>query len=542
MTDPNSLENILELIETQRITEIPIHHVQVLIKEALEQISSKENDIITATNIAEILLKEKTEIEAAYESLREESRNNKTVQMLEEANGKLIKEVEELKATMLEKDKEIRRLENRIESLESLSINDKENYNQIIENLQVELQNQKNLKEDYDKLNQDHEKQLNNLIEKIERKNETLEYELGEAKEKLAETSSLSLELEEYKVLFEQTTEELQLIKDDFVNQSQELEQCKSLINEYRLTIDSLTKRLDPAQQPEAPCDENPLNHSLFSEIEDKRVELENKHDSLLKKHSGLIRRHKETVQKQEQMTSHISRLTQLTFSNSSDDQIQRLSQIISQLRSENETLQKMLDSNAKGPLNKIQQNLIIENEDLPHILKLTNDQLSIENESLKKEIKSLTLINNERLMTSENMEKEVLNLKKELSEWKMKTIQLNYELEQIQASNKLDEQVHDDEEGNNGNEGESVRENFDPGQQWAQLQRLWRDETAHQLDSAKKHQEQLANLENKSESLKEEEKENTNVENNKRKLETVDSGTVKPPPRKKINATINYH
>ncbi|KAJ1974134.1 hypothetical protein H4R34_004829, partial [Dimargaris verticillata] len=127
------------------------------------------------------------------------------------------------------------------------------------------------------------------------------------------------------------------------LNRAHELEQA---LDEAQEMVQILSGQLEEIQAKQDECGITGATEvkTLLTEVDDQRRDLQSKHDVLHQRHHGLVKAHSFTVRQQERMRHHIARLTQLTHQPSQEDRLRRLEQILGQTQSENQQLQRKLD------------------------------------------------------------------------------------------------------------------------------------------------------------------------------------------------------
>ncbi|KAJ1558820.1 Protein Spindly [Nowakowskiella sp. JEL0078] len=114
--------------------------------------------------------------------------------------------------------------------------------------------------------------------------------------------------------------------------------------------------------EPVASTDEDPnLDHkTLFSEVDDRRVELEMEHKKLASNYDGLVKKYHFTMHREERLKSHISRLNMLSNGKSAEDRATLLQQALVQSQSENRYLSNKLESLE----NKVHESFLFTDQD----------------------------------------------------------------------------------------------------------------------------------------------------------------------------------
>eukprot|EP00842_Homolaphlyctis_polyrhiza_P003247 jgi/Hompol1/3923/HPOL_000720-RA len=88
------------------------------------------------------------------------------------------------------------------------------------------------------------------------------------------------------------------------------------------------------------PTTEIPINRTLLSEIDDRRMELDMQNKDLNAKHTSLLKAHHYTVHQQERMKMHIARMSQIAQRTSSETRMQMLEQALAQSESDKTELE----------------------------------------------------------------------------------------------------------------------------------------------------------------------------------------------------------
>jgi len=175
---------------------------------------------------------------------------------------------------------------------------------------------------------------LSKLVSDLEERLHQSETARISAESQLKPLQSDRSNMEQQLVMLQEQSQDYADMKAMYENQSVELFECKEAMADAEETIQSLSMRLEVYLSQEDSSLPTTCDRSLFNEVEDRRIELEHEHSNLSQKHEGLRRAHLATVHQQARMKNHISRLSQLSQSQSSSDILMRLESTVSQLRS----------------------------------------------------------------------------------------------------------------------------------------------------------------------------------------------------------------
>lgn len=181
--------------------------------------------------------------------------------------------------------------------------------------------------------------ELENLVADLTVRAEEAETKLNPALQEVEMWSSRCRDLEE-------RFDGIENLQDDLAMQQLRVEELESKLADEREIVASLKafingdKSVIPSNLAAIDVyDDDENAHSLFSEVEDKRLALESRHSQLAAKHKGLMKVHHQNVHQQERLRNHINRLTQLTQSRTDEERLQRLEQALGEKDSENRAL-----------------------------------------------------------------------------------------------------------------------------------------------------------------------------------------------------------
>ncbi|RUS31083.1 hypothetical protein BC938DRAFT_478494 [Jimgerdemannia flammicorona] len=135
---------------------------------------------------------------------------------------------------------------------------------------------------------------------------------------------------------------DMQELRDENEARAVEISELSLAVEEVNEHAQALEARL-ALLEPESALGPTREGVTLFSEVEDKRLELEDRNRNLKIRHAGLAQAHTASVHQQERMKHHISRLTQLSQNAGQEARIRRLEEALSQSRGENRLLQTKL-------------------------------------------------------------------------------------------------------------------------------------------------------------------------------------------------------
>ncbi|KAL1922469.1 uncharacterized protein VTP21DRAFT_10008 [Calcarisporiella thermophila] len=236
---------------------------------------------------------------------------------------------------------------------------------------------------------------LQSRVYELEELIETLTVGRTEAEERMESLSEEVAILQEKCVEYQEQLEDLEHLKDTCEQQSVQIAELNASLEESRETIHALNARLSMLE-PESENGSNNDGVTLFSEVEDRRVELENKNKHLSQAHAGLLKAHSLSVHQQERMRNHISRLTQLASSKSNEARLRRLEQALGQTQSENQLLQAKLTQMQRSAASSVEYIKLDDPEskdDLIESLQMRVEQLAADGTRLRKELQTAHML-----------------------------------------------------------------------------------------------------------------------------------------------------
>ncbi|KAI3634481.1 hypothetical protein MIR68_007392 [Amoeboaphelidium protococcarum] len=228
---------------------------------------------------------------------------------------------------------------------------------------------------------------------------------------------------------------EAEQIEIELHQSNESLAECHQIIEQLQAQLETRYDNFGVDNEPE------PQSKSLFSEVEDKRVELESKHNMLQEKHSNLMQQHKKQVSQQSKLKSQIGRLNQMVFSKDDDTNHAYAERAMRQLQQENLELQKenhRLQNAVKieGDC-RLNVGTIIPGGDQAEVLqtlKLRIDAQNAEIDRLKKEASQLKLQKANERQVVYDLQQQVQKKEQELSKSQLKLSNLKMKYDSLKA------------------------------------------------------------------------------------------------------------
>ena len=256
---------------------------------------------------------------------------------------------ETTKTTVKSDDKLDRFQEKRLKDLERDIVElskDKEEYLRKFEQMEEEKRHWIKEKIDLNRelkeqsLQSSHQKELEMAAQKID--------ELEKANHAIQQTLELSTEkLRFYEKNFEDydiVKEELEYLRVDQGHQANHIAELNAALESSKEAIQMLHQKLagkigasilNTTQPSMTEEEEEKAGKSLFTEVEDRRVEIERRHKQLQENYGALMRQHAETRHQKERLKNHVTRLAQLAQHHNLQEKLERLEKALSVKESE---------------------------------------------------------------------------------------------------------------------------------------------------------------------------------------------------------------
>ena len=164
----------------------------------------------------------------------------------------------------------------------------------------------------------------------------------GDLEEVLALHGALQERLGDYEELAAEVAE-LRQENQKLISHVQELDVA---LLASRSTMQILQEKLQhhfPHHVLPAPSSDDLPDKSLFSEVEDRRIQLESQHESLRTQHESLMKTHFVTKNHRERLKNQVAMLAQFANNRSDELRVKRLEQLIFQTQNEKRELQNRL-------------------------------------------------------------------------------------------------------------------------------------------------------------------------------------------------------
>lgn len=174
-------------------------------------------------------------------------------------------------------------------------------------------------------------------IDELEKENYGIQQSLEASTEKV---EFYEKNFDDYDIL----REELEFLRIDREHQANHINELNAALDSSKEAIQMLHQRLsgeirttmlNATRQSMTEEEEEKEGRSLFTEVEDRRVEIESRHRQLQENYGNLMRQHAETRHQKERLKSHVTRLAQLAQHHSLQDKLQRLETSLSTKESE---------------------------------------------------------------------------------------------------------------------------------------------------------------------------------------------------------------
>ena len=465
--------NISSSFQSPNISKLDRPILEASFKELLQVLKVQDEDLKLAAEIGKSLLESKENLQNELQSLKE-SHSVSPLPNTPNSNavGKKNSSSEEAHIQSLEKANA--KLDNKLKSTESELDELKLTYSKNLKRLQVDNQGSK-----------EEIAVLSERVAELERSQHRLTDERNSLKSQLASkemrlsSGNSNADLQEFETILLALGEEKQELEREFGAAKQLLESTceqnedlKNEIQELNISLADMDHKNIEIQHLQQALEESQVfisqlmnqtasvsvassaavgeGRTLFSEVEDRRIELESQHSKLSNKHLGLLKTHSETIQQQERMKNHISRLTQLTSSSGSDAKIKRIEQKMAQLESENRFLQNKLMSMERDyarneptiPTDAVSQIITeFENDTFENSVKIYMDQIETlrhQIEKLKKESRTLALLRASESEKCKQYEHKLSDIESENRKIKAQLAHTQFELDEMKMGDKL--------------------------------------------------------------------------------------------------------
>jgi chromosome segregation ATPase len=174
-------------------------------------------------------------------------------------------------------------------------------------------------------------------IDELEKTHHTIQQALELSTEKLR---FYEKNFEDYDIV----KEELEYLRVDREHQANHIVELNAALESSKEAIQMLHQRLtgkigasilSTTQPSMTEEDEEKAGRSLFTEVEDRRVEIERRHKQLQENYGSLMRQHAETRHQKERLKNHVTRLAQLAQHHNLQEKLERLEKALSVKESE---------------------------------------------------------------------------------------------------------------------------------------------------------------------------------------------------------------
>ena len=189
--------------------------------------------------------------------------------------------------------------------------------------------------------------------------------------------------------------------------------------------------------------DEDSGGKTLLNEIEDRRLELIKEHNSLAEKHAGLAQTHSASLYRQQKMQHHISRLSQLSNNDFSQERVRLLEEQLAQTESEKIELEKRIETIQSKSYNRSyawEESDTSNGEPIKDLARLESLEFRIQTlieecDTLKKENHKIRLVKAGETDKLHQITTALLQKERELDEARHALANTKFELDELQLS-----------------------------------------------------------------------------------------------------------
>jgi chromosome segregation ATPase len=430
-----------------------------------EKFKRKEKDLVLAAEYGHSLLRKANELEAENKNLlnimnepldrrgpqknKMDSDMGRTIQELERQNNELREEVDSLQSEKLLSEKsadkrlkvltenangtkaELDKALSRIEELEAA------NHRLTLEKMEQKKNDTAKIEEDLIKTSEE--------LELSTSRCQSLEATVAHLQQKNQNLQESAKSLQERCELLEEKVQEMDELRTSYESQQRELNEMTQAMQGAQEYIEALNSQLAMYEEK---CGENlpeKVGKSLLTEVEDRRQELEEMHASLKKKHSGLVKVHTLTVYQKERMKNHITRLNQLSHTESDMYRIRQLERAVAQTRGENMELLSRINILEKGEEEYRKSNYIAvssacsgNDSDIVNCLQLHIDKQAEEIRTLKKQARTSQMLRLSETERVRECELKILDKQVECEKLNSELAQIKFEYEDFKLKANL--------------------------------------------------------------------------------------------------------
>ncbi|RUS23249.1 hypothetical protein BC937DRAFT_89719 [Endogone sp. FLAS-F59071] len=256
---------------------------------------------------------------------------------------------------------------------------------------------------------------------------------------------------------YQKQIEELRELREENEAQAVEISELERALDEAGECARALEARL-AVLEPESAAGSTQEGVTLFSEVEDRRLELEVRNRNLARRHAGLVQAHTASVYQQERMKHHISRLTQLSQDAGNEARMRRLEEALGQSISENRLLQarlvhmqKMQEASlGRGGAEEPGGRYYAPDEkgEVIETLRLRVEQLGVDADALRKELRTSQMLRLSESEKARKMEGLLTEREAEFERLKVANAQIMFELDEERLKAKLRNLEDDKKDG----------------------------------------------------------------------------------------------